>query len=105
MLGPTFGQMSDVATLFHAGGRTKEGMWSSAAMRERASTALKMAKSNTPFMNLWLTHHATDALIWHRLQEWINPGYLQRTEQRQKELSGTQFLIAPSKIDRAITGR
>lgn len=105
MLGPTFGQIDDLAELLHAGGRTKEGMWSGPAMRERAATLLKMVKSNTPFMNLWMTHHATDALIWHRLQEWINPGYLQRTEQRQKDLSGTQFMIAPSKVDRFITGR
>jgi hypothetical protein len=105
LLGPTFGQIDDLAELLHAGGRTKNGMWSAAAMRERAATALKMVKSNTPFMNLWLTHHVTDALIWHRLQEWINPGYLQRSEQRQKDLSGTQFMIAPSKVDRFVTGR
>jgi hypothetical protein len=104
-LGPTFGQIDDLAELLHAGGRTKDGMWSGPAMRERAATALKMAKNNTPFMNLWLTHHATDALIWHRLQEAISPGYLARSEQRQKELSGTDFLIAPSKVDRFITGR
>jgi hypothetical protein len=105
VLGPTFGQIDDLAELLHAGGRTKDGMWSSAAMRERAATLLKMVKSNTPGMNLWLTHQATDALIWHRLQEWINPGYLQRSEQRQKDLSGTNFMIAPSKVDRFITGR
>jgi hypothetical protein len=105
LAGPTIGQADDLMNLLHAGGRTKEGMFSQAAMRERASTLLKMAKSNTPFMNLWLTHHVTDALIWHRLQEWINPGYLQRSEQRQKDLSGTHFMVAPSKIDRFVTGR
>jgi hypothetical protein len=105
MLGPTFGQIDDLAELLHAGGRTKDGMWSGSAMRERAATALKMVKNNTPFMNLWMTHHVTDALIWHRLQEAINPGYLQRSEQRQKELSGTQFMIAPSKVDRFVTGK
>lgn len=105
MLGPTFGQIDDLAELLHAGGRTRDGMWSGAAMRERAATALKMVKNNTPFMNLWMTHHVTDALIWHRLQEAINPGYLQRSEQRQKDLSGTTFMIAPSKVDRFVTGR
>jgi hypothetical protein len=105
MLGPTFGQIDDLADLLHAGGETKAGMFSQGAMRERGATAIKMVKSNTPFMNLWLTHQATDALIWHRLQEWINPGYLQRVEQRQKQLQGTKFLVAPSTIDRYITGR
>jgi hypothetical protein len=104
-LGPTFGQIDDLAELIHAGGRTKDGMFSGAAMRERGATALKMVKSNTPFMNLWFTHHATDVLIWHRLQEAISPGYLQRTEQRQKDLEGTSFVIAPSKADQFVTGK
>lgn len=105
LLGPTFGQIDDLAELLHAGGRTKDGMWSGPAMRERAATALKMAKTNTPFMNLWATHWITDTLVWHRLQEWISPGYLQRSEQRQKDLSGTQFLVAPSKVDHFMTGK
>jgi len=104
MLGPTFGQIDDLAELLHAGGRTKDGMFSSSAMRERGATALKMAKNNTPFMNLWITHWITDTLIWHRLQEAISPGYLQRSEQRQKDLQGTQFLVSPAKIDRFVTG-
>jgi hypothetical protein len=105
MLGPTFGQIDDLADLLHAGGRTKDGMFSGSAMRERGATALKMIKNNTPFMNLWLTHWATDTLIWHRLQEAISPGYLQRAEQRQKDLEGTQFLVSPAKLDNAVVGR
>ena len=74
-------------------------------MRERATTAMKMVKNNTPFMNLWATHHITDVLIWHRLQEWINPGYLARSERRQRDLQGTQFIVSPAKTDAWITGR
>lgn len=105
LLGPTFGQIDDLAELLHAGGRTKEGMWSAPAMRERAATSLKMVKSNTPYMNLWITHWITDTLVWHRLQEWINPGYLGRTESRQRDLQGTHFLVSPAKLDNALTGR
>jgi hypothetical protein len=47
---------------------------------------------------------ATNTLIWNRLQEWINPGYLQRSEQRQKQQSGIQYLVGPAHIDRYITG-
>jgi len=97
LLGPTFSKIDDLAELLHAGGRTNEGMWSGPAMRARAATLLKMVKSNTPFMKLWIAHWVTDALIWHRLKEWISPGYLQHTEQRQKDLQRTHFLIAPSR--------
>ena len=105
LLGPTAGQIDDLAELMHAGGRTKDGMFSSAAMRERGATLLKMVRDNTPFMNLWATSLAMNTLIWHRLQEWISPGYLQRSEQRQKDLQGTKFLVLPSKADRWVTGR
>jgi hypothetical protein len=105
LLGPTFGQIDELAELLHAGGRTKDGMLSGSAMRERATTAMKMVKNNTPFMNLWATHHITDVLIWHRLQEWINPGYLARSERRQRDLQGTQFIVSPAKTDAWITGR
>lgn len=105
LLGPVIGQINDLVDLYGAGDQGQKGFFSGPAMHERGATAIKMVKGNTPFMNLWLTHQATDALIWHRLQEWISPGYLQRSEQRQKALSGINFLVAPSKIDRFVTGR
>ena len=105
LLGPTIGQINDLIDFYGAGDRGQEGFFSGPAMHERAAMGVKMLKNNTPGMNLWLTHVATDALIWHRLQEWISPGYLARAEQRQKDMSGTHFMIAPSKVDRFITGR
>jgi hypothetical protein len=105
MLGPTFGQIDDLATLLHAGGRTEQGMFSASAMRERAATLLKITRDNTPFMNLWLTSLAINTLVWHRLQEWISPGYLQRSEQRQRQMEGTQYLLSPAKTDRWVTGK
>lgn len=45
------------------------------------------------------------ALIWHRLQEWINPGYLKRSEERQAQQNGTHFWVSPAKTDQWITGR
>ncbi len=105
LVGPTFGQLDDLMDLLHAGGATKDGMLSAAAMRERGATAIKMLKSNTPFMNLWATHWLTDTLVWHRLQEWINPGYLARSERRQRDLQGTQYWVSPAKLDAGLMGR
>ena len=78
LAGPTVSQFDTLMDLLHAGGETKQGMLSPAAMRQRGADAIRLAKENTPFMSLWATSWATDALIWHRLQEWINPGYLAR---------------------------
>lgn len=105
LLGPTFGQIDTLADLLHAGGRTKDGMFSDSAMRQRGADVLRLAKDNTPFMNLWLTHHVTDTLIWHRLQEWISPGYLKRQEERQSQLQGTHHIVSPARTDQWITGK
>ena len=105
MLGPTFGQVDDLAELVHAGGQTKQGMFGAPAMRERAATLLKMVRNNTPFMNFWATSLGINTLLWHRLQEWISPGYLKRSEQRQEQMQGTKFWLSPSKTDDWITGK
>jgi hypothetical protein len=105
LAGPTFAQIDTLMDLMHAGGETRQGIFSPAAMRQRGADAIKLAKDNTPFMNLWATSWATDALIWHRLQEWINPGYLARSERRQRDQQGIQHWVSPAKTDAWITGR
>jgi hypothetical protein len=105
LAGPTFSQIDTLMDLLHAGGRTQEGTLSKTAMRERASDLIRLAHDNVPFMNLLATSLAADTLIWHRLQEWINPGYLKRREERQRQQQGTQFWLSPAKTDQWITGR
>ena len=105
LAGPTFSQIDTLMDLLHAGGETKKGMFSQSAMRQRGADAIRLFKENTPFMSLWATSWATDALIWHRLQEWINPGYLARSERHQHDQKGTEFWVSPSKTDQWITGR
>lgn len=105
LAGPTVSQLDTLLDLLHAGGRTKEGMWSQTAMRERGADALRLAHDNTPFMNLWATSMAMDTLVWHRLQEWINPGYLKRREERMEQQQGTKFWLSPAKTDNFVTGK
>ncbi len=105
LAGPTFAQFDTLMDLLHAGGRTKDGTLSATAWRERGADAIRLAHENIPFMNLWATSLALDTLVWHRLQEWISPGYLQRSEQRQAQQQGTQFWLSPAKTDQWVTGR
>jgi hypothetical protein len=105
LAGPTFSQIDTLMDMLHAGGETKEGTLSAPAMRQRGADAIKLAEENISFISLWATSWATDALIWRRLQEWINPGYLARSERRQRDQQGTQFWISPSKTDAWLTGK
>lgn len=105
LAGPTFSQIDTLMDLLHAGGQTKDGTLSKAAWRQRAADAIKLTHDNMPFMNLWATQQAVDVLVWHRLQEWINPGYLERSERRQRDQKGTHFWLSPAKADQAVTGK
>jgi hypothetical protein len=105
LAGPTISELVPILDLLHAGSGTKGGMLSAGAMRQRGADLLQLAHDNTPFMNLWVTSLAVDTLIWHRLQEWINPGYLQRREQRQLAQQGQHYWLSPAATDQWLTGR
>jgi len=118
LAGPTYSQIDTLMGILHGDGSSIIGAGADALLgtntaehkgqhpwKSRAVELLKFSRDNTPGMNLWMTSWATNALIWHRLQEWISPGYLQRAERLQKEKSGISYLLPPSKIDRVITGR
>jgi hypothetical protein len=90
--------------LLYAGSATAGGRWSASAWRERGADAIKLARDNTPFASLWFTSLALNTFVWHRLQEWISPGYLKRSEQRQKQQQGTEFWLSPAKVDAYVTG-
>ena len=112
LAGPTYAQIDTLMGILHGEGDSAIGALLGVEgehkgqhpWRSRATELMKFTRDNTPFMNLWLTSWATNALIWHRLQEWINPGYLQRAEQRERQKSGIQYLVSPARVDRYIAG-
>jgi len=53
------------------------------------------ALNNTPFLNLFYVRPVLNMLIFNRLQEYLNPGYFRRTEQRLRKEEGRGFLIRP----------
>ena len=57
--------------------------------------AVRLAKSNLPGANLWYTRAATDHLIFHQMQEYLSPGYLNKMERRARKEYGQDFWWAP----------
>jgi hypothetical protein len=92
-VGPTFGQVDKIAEI-----------WSDAVhMNAKQTTAMlgtRLVRDNIPFMNMIYTKMAFDYLAYYRLQEWINPGYLERMERTMKDKQGTEFWLRPSRVSR-----
>lgn len=88
LAGPTFGTISDVDKI-----RAKL-----LAGEDVDADMLRLAMSNTPFLNLFYTRTALDYLILYQLQEAASPGYLRRTERRLKRENNQEFIIPPSQV-------
>lgn len=59
---------------------------------------IRLAQSNLPGANLFYTKQALDYMVWYQLQEYVNPGYLSRMEQRIKRDNDQEFFIPPSSV-------
>lgn len=86
LAGPTLGTASNVIDLW---AKIRSG-------DDAASSALRLAQNNTPFLNLFYTRIAMDHLFLWSVQEAMNPGSLRRTEQRIQQENGQKFLVRPS---------
>lgn len=63
-----------------------------------AAPAFRELLNNTPYANLFYTRAALDYLIFYRIQESMNPGYLQRMERRIQDQNDQTFLLRPSEV-------
>ncbi len=100
LAGPVGGAISD---LYAAVNATRESVTSGGEDVEPADAAAKwvrLAQSNTPFLNLHLVKPTLDALFWWRLQEALNPGSLARMERKVKKDQGQKFFLRPSELVR-----
>ncbi len=84
--GPTMGTAEDVQKLIAAA--RGEGNF--------AAQAIRMGVGHTPFINLFYARAGLDYLVIYRLQEWANPGYLRRMEQRVKRDNDQTFWLRPT---------
>ena len=86
--GPTFGTMSDVLKLFSS---MKEGN-----VDQVTKKSYQLLINNTPYANLFYTKSALDYFFLYGISERLNPGYLDRMENRMQRELGQEFYIAPS---------
>ena len=66
------------------------------ALRDARSGAIGVLRNNAPFINMFYTRWAADYLIWYRLMEAANPGYLARYEDRVRREQHQTFWLRPS---------
>lgn len=93
LAGPTVGQLNQVAELWSDLTHLKKGAATGAL-------ATRMVRSNTPGLNMIYFRAAFDYLVTYRLQEWLNPGYLERMERTMKDKQGIEFLLRPTSVSR-----
>lgn len=93
LAGPTAGQLNQAfelwADLTHM--KKKEAS---------ASLAVRMVRNNAPFLNMIYTRTLFDYMITYRLQEYLNPGYLDRMERTMKDKQGIEFNFRPTQYAR-----
>lgn len=63
---------------------------------ENAGAAFFAIKNNTPFINLFYTRLALDYMFLYRIQEYMAPGSLQKTEKNYKDNMHQSFKVPPS---------
>lgn len=93
LIGPTFGQLDQILEIYSDLTHMK-------ARTATAALATRFARNNAPFMNMVYTKTGFDFLLYYKLLEAINPGYLRRMEQTMKQKSGIEFWLRPSQVSR-----
>jgi len=88
LAGPTLSTAGRVVDLYH---RALQG-------DDFAARAFNEALNNTPFVNLFYTRAALNYLVFYRLQETMNPGYLRRMERETEKDNAQGFLLRPSAV-------
>lgn len=97
LAGPVFGNAFDAMNVARkgAGWMTADEQKEGKAAQQFGAEALRFAKSNTPFVNLWYLRSAVDHAVMHDLQEQLSPGYLSRMKRRARKEYGQGFWWEP----------
>lgn len=94
LAGPTAGTVGDILQMIS----TARGVVTrdpTARPQDLGPDALRLVKSNTPFINLFYTRRLLDYLLLHSAQESMNPGYLARAQRSLQRNTGQTYFLSP----------
>lgn len=63
--------------------------------KEKGATAARWVSDQLPFMDMWQTRALYERYLLHNAQEFLNPGYLSRMEQRTKQQLDQEWYWSP----------
>jgi hypothetical protein len=94
LAGPTAGTVGDVLQMISTprGVTTRDP---TARPQDLGPNALRLAKNNTPFINLFYTCRLLDYPLLHSAQESMNPGYLARAQRSLQRNTGQIYFLSP----------
>lgn len=96
LAGPVIGQTVNDAVTFWNSLRDAAAATNSterqAQLKAIPPELVRMARNNTPFVNLFYTRAAINYLFMSSLQEAMNPGYLRRSQQNLKKQTGQGYI-------------
>jgi len=97
LAGPVFGNVFDGLNVIRrgAGWAIADEGDAHTARRQFGADALRFAKSNAPFVNLWYARAAVDHMVMHNMQESLSPGYLRRMQRRAQKEYGQRYWWEP----------
>lgn len=102
-MGPTFGQAEKLWNLRNdlTEAIKAQADHSTAAGRKWRAFGTEAAyamRPNLPMVDMWWTFKMFDYLVFYRLMESMNPGFIDRMQKRQKDKSGIEFLPIAKRV-------
>jgi hypothetical protein len=95
LAGPTLGTIGELVAMTSQAVRAPFDEDTSAPAGKQVS---RLITSNTPYANLFYLKPAIDYLILHRINEYLDPGYLREMEKSIEERNHQQFFVPPSEV-------
>ena len=94
LAGPTVGTASDLLRVLDIA-RGAAVSDPTVQLKDAGPQLLRIAQNNTPFLNMFYARRALDYLLFHSLQESMNPGYLRRAERSMQKQTGQTYFLSP----------